>query len=315
MKSIREIAKLSGVSTASISRYMNKKGNVSESTIAKIEAVLAENEYHPNKLTTAIIKGRSCDIALIVQNIMNPFFAQLVDEIELLIEDTEYNLIICNCKGNADKERAYYKNLLEKRIAGILVINTNDEAIYSNKTVPIIGIEKRVLDFPKVAISNKSALNKIFNNVNMQNVHTLLIKGQDNNHSSTLRTKYYKALAKQNKCTYDILEVSDNMEKLNDVYSIDYSIYDTVVCWSDIVAHKIYGDIVDQGLTVPEDIQLIGFDGLTINGIFSYQLTTIDQQIGNIGNVAINNLINSINGNKVEDIYLDPIFVKGNTTR
>lgn len=315
MKSIREIAKLSGVSTATVSRYINKSGYVSEQTVKKIEVVLAENEYHPNKLTTAIIKGRSNDIALIVQNIMNPFFAELVDEIESLIEQTEYNLIICNCNGSADKEREYYKNLLEKRIAGLLVINTNDETIYKNKAVPIIGIEKRILDYPKVAISNQRALKQIFDNVTISNSHTLMVKGQDSSHSSNLRTKYYKQLAASNNCTYDIIEISDDVEALKDKLEIDFHQYNTVFCWTDIVAHKVYSEIVKQGLVVPDDVQLIGFDGLALNNIFSYRLTTIDQQIRNIGNVSINKLIDSIEGKPAEDMYLECKFISGDTIR
>lgn len=315
MKSIREIAKMSGVSTATVSRYINKSGYVSAKTEKKIEAVLANNEYHPNKLTTAIIKGRSNDIALIVQNIMNPFFAQLLEEIESLMELTEYNLIICNCNGSSEKEKKHYKNLLEKRIAGILVINTNDPTIYNNKVVPIIGLEKRVLDFPKVAISNQQALKEIFKNVSISSSHTLMIKGQDSSHSSNLREKYYKMLAAEHNCTYDIKAITDDVEKLKLPSNIDYSKYDTVFCWTDIVAHKVHSEIVAQGLRIPQDVQLIGFDGLTINNIFDYKLTTIDQQIRNLGNVAIGNLIDLIDEKKVDDVYLKCKFVEGNTTR
>ncbi len=315
MKSIREIAKLSGVSTATISRYINKSGYISDKTVEKIEKVLAENEYHPNKLTTAIINGRSTDIALIVQNIMNPFFAQLVDEIESLIENTEYNLIICNCKGNVEKEKMYYKNLLEKRIAGILVINTNDEHIYANKAVPIIGIEKRILDFPKVAISNQQALLKIFDNVEFGQSHILMVKGQENSHSSNLRTKYFKQLATANNCTYDIYQIADTPQALKNKSEIDYFKYTSIFCWTDVVAHKIYSEIAQTDLKVPDDIQLIGFDGLSINTIFPYKLTTIDQNIRNIGSTSINNLIKCINNEYVADIYLKCDIVVGTTTR
>ncbi len=315
MKSIREIAKLSGVSTATVSRYINKTGPVAELTKQKIECVLAENEYHPNKLTTAIINGRSNDIALVVQNIMNPFFAQLIDEIEQLIEETEYNLIVCNCKGNSEKEQKNYKSLLEKRIAGIIVINTNDAQIYENKIVPIIGVEKRVLDYPKVAISNELALGMIFDNVRIKNEHTLLVKGQENSHSSTLRTKYFKKFAIQNNCTYDVIQIPDDFSSINDHKQLDYTKYKTIFCWSDIVAHKIYSELVENGINVPNDVQLIGFDGLTINSLFSYKLTTINQQIRNIGKVAIQNLILLINNENVDDMYLSCKFEKGTTTR
>lgn len=315
MKSIREIAKLSGVSTATVSRYINKSGYVSEKTVSKIELVLAENEYHPNKLTNAIFNGRSNDIALIVQNIMNPFFAQLVDEIESLIEYTEYNLIICNCNGSLDKEKMYYKNLLGKRIAGILVINTNDEQIYANKAIPIIGVEKRVLDYPKVAISNRVALESIFANVEIKSSHICMVKGRDSSHSSNLRVKYFKQLATQNDCTYDIFEVADDIERLNHLPEIDFAKYKVVFCWTDIVAHKIYSEIISQNLTIPNDVQLIGFDGLSLNNIFSYRLTTVDQQIRNIGKTSIKNLIDLIEQKPVNDIYLESKFISGNTTK
>ncbi|MFV0254579.1 MAG: LacI family DNA-binding transcriptional regulator [Erysipelotrichaceae bacterium] len=315
MKSIREIARLSEVSTATVSRYMNKSGYVSKQTASKIEEVLTTNEYHPNKLTTAIINGRSNDIALIVQNIMNPFFAQLVDEIESLMENTDYNLIICNCNGSSKKEKQHYKNLLEKRIAGLLVINTNDENIYKNKAIPVIGIEKRVLNWPKVSISNEEALKQIFDNVKIADSHVLMIKGQESSYSSNLRAKYFKEFANDHNCTYEVEMITDDLEMIKEALGINYSKYDTVFCWTDIVAHKVYSEIIAQGLSIPQDIQLVGFDGLTINNIFSYNLTTVDQQIRNLGNVALCNLIDSINSKKIDDVYLQCKFKKGNTTR
>lgn len=314
MKSIREIAKLAGVSSATVSRYMNNSGYVAASTAEKIEEVLAANEYHPNKLTSAIFSGRTNDIALIVQNITNPFFAQLVDEIEDYIEKTKYNLIIYNCKGNRDVEAKYYKELLERRIAGILVINTNDELIYTNHAVPIIAVEKAILDNPKVSISNKQAINKIFEHVQISDTSTLMVKGA-NNYSSSLRERYFKKQASANNCTLDLIEIGDEMKQLQGQIPIDFKKFKVVFCWTDIVAHKIYSEIVSQGLKVPEDVQLIGFDGLSINSIFSYKLSTIDQNIRNIGNVAVNNLITLIGGGCVEDAFLDCQFIKGDTTK
>lgn len=315
MKSIREIAKLAGVSSATVSRYMNDTAVVSKESSRKIAAVLKENEYHPNKLTSAIFSGKSNDIALIVQNIMNPFFAQLVEAMETYIDTTKYSLIIYNCNGNREIEAERYKKLLERRIAGVLVINTTDESIYSNHAVPIIAVEKPILDYPKVAVDNKQAITKIFENLELDNSRLLMIKGNEGNYSSMLREQYFIKLAAKAGSKCDIHVLADDLGQLQSDVEIDLSQYQTIFCWTDMVAHKVYSEVLKQGLHIPEDIQLIGFDGLAINSIFSYQLTTIDQEIENLGKVAVGNLINLIEGQKVEDSFLDCKFKRGNTTK
>ncbi len=293
---------------------MNNRDAVADKSAKKIEAVLAENEYYPNKLTTAIFKGHSNDIALIVQNMMNPFFSQLVTEIELVVEETNYNLIICNCHGDAEIEKRYFKNLLENRIAGLIVINTNDESIYENKEIPIIGVEKRILDYPKVAINNEKAIKEMINNLELDDKKVLMCHGPNSNYSSHSRTQYVSKYTKGICDSIDFYELSDDVNQLNKTVDVDLKSYDIVICWCDVVAHKIYGDAIKNGLKIPSDLEIVGFDGLFMNQIFGYHLTTMNQGIQQIGKCSIYNLIDLIKGLDVSDQYIDAKFIKGNTS-
>lgn len=311
-KSIREIAKITGLSTATVSRYINKTGNVSAKSSAKIKAVLDEHEYVPSKLTSAIMKGRTNDIGLMVQNILNPFFAELVNEIEQQAQKSGYNLLICNTNGNRDVEEKYYKEFVAKRVAGILVLNTRDEAIYAKSSIPIIGLEKRINMGPKIITDNQQAIYLLSEHINRQQIKNILfIMGPMDNYSSCARKNiFYETYQHKN---IDIISVINEFENQLDL-NIDFRKYDLVMCWNDLVAHGAYKEIFKQQLRVPDDIELIGFDGLQINKVFSYQLTTLVQDYHQLGLAAIKMIDDLLNNNPVNDIYVQTKLFIGDTT-
>ncbi len=311
-KSIREIAKITGLSTATVSRYINNTGNVSAKSSVKIKAVLDEYEYVPSNLTSAIMKGRTNDIGLMVQNILNPFFAELVNEIEQQAQKCGYNLLICNTNGNRDVEEKYYKEFVAKRVSGILVMNTRDEAIYAKSTIPIIGLEKRINNGPKIITDNKQAISllaKQINQVKIQNI--LFIMGPIDNYSSQARRDLFCQTYDEK--NIDVISVINELENQS-LQTIDFSKYDLVMCWNDLVAHGAYKEIIKQQLKIPQDLELIGFDGLQINKVFSYQLTTLVQDYHQLGALAIKMIDDLLSNKPVTDVYVQTKLFKGDTT-
>ncbi len=313
MKSIREIAKLSGVSTATVSRYNNKSGYISKEAAEKIKAVIDEHGYTPNDLVTSIIKKNSTTIGVIVQDILNPFFPEIICEIEKQANKYGYRIILCNAVNNYDLEEAHYNYLLSHRVRAMIVVNTSNEIIYANCPIPLVGIEKKIGTFPYVTSDNyngasEGALHLIKNGA----TNILFISSDETNYISNLRKSGFLKVVKDNNIDYNV--IGSNQEEIN---ITDIKGYDAIFCWNDLVAHQIYKLLYNNKINVPNQVQLLGFDNLDINKLFAYNLSTINQDISGLGICCIELVIKEINGtnNYKDEVVLPITFLNGNTTK
>ncbi|KAE9876631.1 LacI family DNA-binding transcriptional regulator, partial [Escherichia coli] len=113
--SIKDIAKLSGVSVATVSRVINDNGRFSEETREKVLAVIKENNYQMNFSAKSLRMNKSFSVGILVPDISNYFFSSVVQQIEAILFDQGYSTIICNTGRNLDKEMAYL-NMLESKM-------------------------------------------------------------------------------------------------------------------------------------------------------------------------------------------------------
>lgn len=314
MKNIREIAELSQVSVATVSRYVNNNGYVSEKTANKIKSVIEEYGYSPNKLTTAIISGRSNDIGLIVHNLKNPYFSQLIDEIEKHAQLNNLNLIICNARGNEYAENNYFQELMSKRVSGIAVINTINEQIYANTSIPIVGIEKRILNYPWIKADNQKGMEILLDSINnLKAKRTLIITSAKPNFAAQERLNVCEKYLTRIGSNYNIVKLNDKYKRILE-FKIEPQNYDLIICWNDMVAHGIVSKLHKQGIDIPSQIEVVGFDGLLLNELFTYQLTTVKQNISEIGKQSFEMLNDMINGRECNDHIVNVELINGQTT-
>ena len=106
MASIRDVAKLAGVSPATVSRVMNHTANVDEEKRKRVLDAIEETGFQPNELARALFKQSSKIIGVIVPSIENPFFSEIVNAIEEEAFSCGYRILICDSSGNAEKEKA-----------------------------------------------------------------------------------------------------------------------------------------------------------------------------------------------------------------
>src|SRR5699024_6979228 len=117
------------VSTATVSRVLNNKNNVSPGTKKVVRNIIEELEYEPNDIARMLYKGRSKMIALLVPDIMNPFFPELARSVEDAAKKANYTCILCNTDGDYEKEKSYIKAITQKKVDGIIIVsNTISES-------------------------------------------------------------------------------------------------------------------------------------------------------------------------------------------
>lgn len=309
MKSIREIALLSGTSTATVSRYVNKTGSVSDKTASKIQAVIDEHGYIPNKLTQAIIENDSKMIGLIVENVTNPFFPELLNEIGAEVEKLGYTLVVCNTSGDIETEQNFVIKLSEFRVSGFIVVNSLDPTIYENVKIPIVSVERKISNSSFIVSDNKKgAMLATKALINRGRKKLLFISNLNLNEVTKIRRDKFIEI-----CKFNNIEFNYISKDIDDITYDDISQYDGIFCWNDLSAHRVLALVSKNGKSVPEDVSVVGFDNLDLNNLFAYKLTTINQDLANIGRESIRLLNNLINKHSYEEIIVDTDFVDGDT--
>ena len=151
MASIREVAKLAHVAPSTVSRALNGSGYVSEKSKNKIKKAVEELDYIPNQWIRNLYKKRTGIIGVMTPDIIHPYFSTLWNYLEAELDQYGYNVVICNTRGNQDKEREYLDTLERNLFDGLIVGSAflSDE-YYMNIEKPIISLDRIIPGIPLV---------------------------------------------------------------------------------------------------------------------------------------------------------------------
>lgn len=309
---------MTGVSIATVSRVLNNKPGVNEALRKKIQSVIDETGFRPNRLARELTNKKTNVIGVVVPGI-DSFFGPRLDAINQVCSSEGYSIMITGnlCSKDWIKKEVDNLNLLyEKQVDGIIyfaskVTEKHLEILkYISKKTPIIVIDKNIdeLDLPCIIQDDyhgaKKALQHLINNGHKK---IAFIKGNCND-ASIERTKAYMDLVKDNK-----IELNENYIRQGD-YSIKSGyaqmseLLDTVTdiptavfASNDNMAIGAMKAIQERGFKIPDDISVIGFDDIEISGYVYPSLTTVKQDHHELGRQAAKTIIDIIE-NKCECI-------------
>lgn len=322
MPNIREIAKITGLSIATVSRYLNNSGYVSNESGKKIQAAINELNYTPNALARAMFTKKSKTIGLMVPNISNPFFNQMAGIIEEYAQKSGYNIFLCNTEDKKKKELEYLEVLQRHRVSGIIAVRSHCKNEYTNISIPVIAFENHISDkIITVSSNNYKGGMLAFDYLYSIGCRKLLhIKGPEAFEATELRYKGFSDAASRKNIEIDSMEFKsdfnvkmleadiDTMKNLNE--------YDGIFVFNDIAAATVMRALKKRGISIPEDIKIIGFDNSFIGQLLYPSLTTISQPIDEIGKTIMEVLIGQMNKEKVimKDYILDVHLIERETT-
>ncbi len=307
---MRQVALRAGVSTSTVGRVVGNYGYVSEETRRKVLEAIKEIGYHPNAIARSLKTSRTQTIAYLVPSITNPFFSQIASSIEDLASAHEYNLILCNVGTKADKLRKITTILLESRVAGIIHSLPSTDALYNlvqifqNAHIPIVAASGS-RRFPEVDMVMADGLQgardatRFLIELGHSPIGLLAVK---NSTTSKLRTQGYREAFQQTGHKLDeeyIMEGSDFSE--NSGYILMKVLLGrsrpppAVIAFNDVMAVGAIRAIEEEGLSIPEDISLVGYDD-TMARLTQPRLTSVALPVGEIGRVAIQILLDRIEG-------------------
>lgn len=304
---IKEIAKLAEVSTATVSKILNKKdSNISEATRQKVLEIVKEYNYIPNTVARSLVTRQTKTIGLVIPDIANPFFPELARGAEDKANESGYNIIFCNTDDDLEKEEKYINMLIEKMIDGI---------VFTQSAKRTEGFEKLKLgSTPIVLIDRDMELRGVVGKVLVDNftgaydgVNYLLEKGYRKiafitgaltTDTSENRLRGYKkaledfnipfneefVLAGEYRSEWGFSAIKQLSQK-----EIDF---DAVFCGNDLIALSVIKALKDFGKSIPEDVAVLGFDDIYMAKFVEPQLSTIRQPNYEMGYKAVEILVN-----------------------
>lgn len=300
---LTDVAKLAGVSPTTVSRVINKKGYLSEKTIQKVNDAMRELGYKPNNLARSL-QGKSAKlIGLIFPNIRHVFYAELIDKLEHELFKKGYKTIICNSEHDSEKEREYIEMLEANQVDGIISGSHNlGIEDYNRVTAPIISFDRNLSpDIPVVSSDNYGGgVLAAQTLVKTGAKDIIMITGNDNSNSPTgLRHAGFASIlpdAPIINVSSDFSPVRKEME-IKNILTQQKS--DAIFASDDLTAILIINIAKELGISVPDQLKVIGYDGTYFIENYYPQLTTVKQPLEEIAFLCVELLLQKIEGKKV----------------
>lgn len=309
---LTDVAALAGVSPTTVSRVINKKGYLSQKTIDKVNQAMRELGYRPNNLARSL-QGKSAKlVGLIFPNISNVFYAELIESLEKEFFRHGYKTILCNSEHNSTKEKEYLEMLEANQVDGIISSSHNlGISDYNRVTAPIISFDRNLSpNIPVVSSDNFSggvlAAETLVKN-GCQNI--LMITGNDDSDSPTTRRRIgFSTVLPQATYINISSDFSPTRKKMEIKSLIEHFKPDGIFASDDMTALLIMKIANDLGISVPEQLKIIGYDGTSFIEHYVPNLTSIKQPISDIAKLMVDLLIQKINGNPTSSLeYTLPI--------
>lgn len=321
MANIKQVAKQAGVSVATVSRFLNNKDYVSQEAKAAIERAIKDLNYRPNQVARSLTTKQTNLIGLIVPDITNPFFPQLARAVEDTALALGYTVVLCNSDEQQEKELHYIAMLRQTYVAGFIVAsNLISEQSYLDLNIPVVALDRSPESLlPNVSTNNFEAAKLGASYLIERGAkHLLCLRGTVDVASSNERVDGFLA-AMTEEVDYEILIGDygfDNAYKLMTTYLQQGKPVDGIFTCSDYAALGVLKAVKEAGLRVPEDIQIVGYDGIQLGELVPPGLTTVAQPVYNLGEQATRMLVNKLEGKDNPDtrIVLEAsLCVRGTT--
>lgn len=313
---IKDVAKLAGVSISTVSRVINDSKPVSPEARRKVLHAIKELEYEPNEVARSLVTKKSNLIGVIVDDIGNHYVAQIVRGIEEIGRMYNYDIVLSSSYGSADTEMKFLQLLRTKQAEGIILVSeimneklldyikdTKVEFIYLNRYY-------NVPELPTVSLNNREASAMMMEYLmDLGHKNIMYVTQRDDIDITIERCKidaYNEAMEKIGKkpvifhidsheiyAGYNAGTEIEKVIKENDITA--------VFCCQDELAIGLMNYFYDNNIKVPEDISVAGYGDINVASIYRPTLTTIKEPYYDLGAVSVRKILKTLIGEPMDE--------------
>ena len=317
--SIKDVAREAGVSIATVSRVLNDIDVVNEETKKKVKAAIKQLGYRPNIVARSLKTQRSRTIGIIVPDISSQVYPEIVRGAEDVANMYGYNVMLCNSDCDGEKEKEYLRVLKEKMSDGVLYMSSSLDKetldLINEIDIKTILVETSNKDnaLPSVSIDNVKGAYEATKHILAKGRKNIAFIGIEKHEKNAWGMRYegYEMALKEagmevnpELCYFNNLKIKSGKDGVKKILSSEHNI-DGIVCASDEIAIGAINTLRENGLSVPKDVSVIGFNGIEMARNFYPAITTIEQPMYDMGSVAMRMLIKLLNKEELDNAYYD----------
>jgi LacI family transcriptional regulator len=317
---IAEIARRANVSTATVSRTLNQSGPVKATTARKVWRAVTALNYYPNSHARTLVSGRSRLIGLIVSDITNPFFPELIRTFEDLAAQKQHDLLLTSTDYDTSRMTTCLRRMLERKVDGVAMMTSEMDMNLikelSKRSVPIVFMDVGQIGprMSHVSIDYGNGIRQAVEHVvELGHKSIGFISGPLDLHSARTRRQAFvdgmrhHAIPLDRRLVREGTHTADGGEKaMRELLKLS-KLPTAVVCSNDWTAIGALHAIHAAGLRVPDDVSLVGFDDIPLTSYTTPTLTTIRMSARDVGATAFQALFSLIGEEHLEgDVYQVP---------
>ena len=285
---IKAVAKLANVSTATVSRTINEPDKVSPETAERVRQAIKSTNFYPNTNARALGSGRSNLYGLIISDITNPFFPELVKAFEDIAVAHGQEVLIANTNYDPERTRICVTRMLQRKVDGVAIMTSEmDEDFvkeFSKRRIPLVfldvgtpsrGVSCVRVNYPAGVELGMSHL------VGLGHRQIAFLAGSSRLYSARARFEAFDACKTRHRLKIDPTLIQEGNHRVDGGHDAMRRILSSgrrptaVLASNDMTAIGAMGAIAGFGLRVPDDISIIGFDDIQLSGFTIPPLTTI----------------------------------------
>jgi LacI family transcriptional regulator len=321
---IADVAREAGVSSMTVSRVINDKGDVSPETRQHVLDVIERLGYRPSGIARGLATRRTGTLGLVIPDVSNPFFADVAHGAEQTAYAEGYNVFLCNTDENPQRELAVLHSLEEKRVDGLVVCSSRlseDEllAVVAHH-LSVVLVNRRVVgERVRSVLVDDERGGRLVTEHLLQASHRAigLLAGPEVSHSGRQRTRGYRAALAAAGLPYYSDWIQPCAPVVEGGYQAARQLLEThpdltaLFCYNDLVAVGALQACAELGRRVPDDVAVAGYDDIPLAALVTPPLTTCRVPRYELGAEALRLLLAQIDGcaEDCDEIVLQPELV------
>lgn len=301
---MKDIARIVGVSTTTVSHAINNTRPVEPVTKQRILKVMEEYGYNPNVVARSLRSGTTRTIGIIVSDITNPFFTEIVRSCEDTAYRHGYNTILCNSDENPHKERVYIDVLRQRQIDGLIIAPTTENREYLQRQlwdrVPLVFIDRYLEDIFADSViwdDERAAFEAVSHLLELGHRRIGIITGKAVLSSTEKRLRGYLRALKSQGVEHDPRLMAIGDYKYEGGYQAMKQLlkqnrrFTAVFAVNNMMTLGVLGALKDEGLTCPGDISVVGVGDFEWTALYTPPLTVCAQPTRVMGERAVELLL------------------------
>ena len=318
MSTIKDVAKLAGVSVSTVSRALSGRTFVEEETKQKVLKAVKELNYKPNVIAKGLREGRFCIIALLVPDINSLFYPALMKSVEKAVHQKGYSLILCNTNNSVEMEKQAIEMLGSRGVAGIICMSVEDDIrklheFQERENIPVVLINRNSEGrLGTVSIDDEHG-GYLMTKALLEKGHRKIAGMFGSFEKRRFRERYNgckRAMEEYGVSDYKRYFIYD-VDTIDEAYQRSVEILQgedrptAFFATIDMMTIGIYSAISQCGLKIPEEVSVVGFDDIFVTKHMIPPLTTYHAPIEELAQKAVDMLIRLMeNRNSAEEIVI-----------